>query len=194
MLSFLKKIQLNTLIFLIRNKIKVQKGNEINLGENTRIRKCNITIFGKNNRLVIEEKVNIKNVHIEIIGNDCFFIIGARSVIGENCYFSVKENNTELHIGADCMFSRKINILTSDGHDIYNKKGIRINPAKNIYIGDHVWVCDGVTLLKGAHVGSGSVVGMKSLVTKAMPENSIITGVPARVVQTEINWDEKLTF
>ncbi len=191
---YLGRINLKNIVFFFRNKLKIQNENKVKLGKNVRIRNCQITILGDNNRLVIENGVNLKKVNIEIIGNNCSLVIGANSIVGEGCYFSVKEDDIELCIGVDCMFSRNISLLTSDGHDIYNKEGERINPAKSIYIGDHVWLCDGVTVLKGTHIGSGSVVGIKSLVTKTMPENSIIAGVPAKVVQTGINWDEKLTF
>ena len=39
------------------------------------------------------------------------------------------------------MFSRNVKIMTSDGHDIFQKDQ-KINPSMNISIGNHVWLAD----------------------------------------------------
>jgi acetyltransferase-like isoleucine patch superfamily enzyme len=65
----------------------------------------------------------------------------------------------------------------------------RINPPQSIYIGYHTWICESVRVLKGAYIGHDSVVGMGSIVTnKKFEPNSLITGIPAKVVKTNINW------
>ena len=88
------------------------------------------------------------------------------------------------------MFSNSIIIRTSDDHPIYeigtNK---RINPAKSVIIGDHVWICPQVTIMKGAKVGKGSIIGSCSIVTKNIPDNSLAVGYPAKVVKTKIQWN-----
>jgi len=91
------------------------------------------------------------------------------------------------------MFSRNIKLMTSDGHDIYHDKR-RINPAKSIIIGSHVWLSDSVTVLKGCNIGDGSIIGINSLVTKSIGSNKIAVGTPAVEVKDNIQWDEDLTF
>ena len=91
------------------------------------------------------------------------------------------------------MFSRNSKIMTSDGHDILTN-GVRINGAKDIVIGNNVWITDNVTVLKGVTVGDGAVLAINSTVTKDVPSNSIVAGNPARVVKEEIEWKETLTF
>ena len=91
------------------------------------------------------------------------------------------------------MFSRNIKIMTSDGHDIIHDSK-RINQAKSITIGEHVWLADSVTILKGCSVGNGSVVGINSLVTRNIGSNKVAAGVPAVEIKDNINWDEELTF
>ncbi|MGZ5209183.1 MAG: acyltransferase, partial [Sulfuricurvum sp.] len=93
-----------------------------------------------------------------------------------------------LQIGNNCMLSRNINILTSDGHPIYQNEQ-RINLAQSILIGNRVWLSDDVTILKGVTIGEGSIVGIHSLVTKSVPVHSISVGVPAKVVKSEIDWE-----
>lgn len=181
------------LIAKLRNKIRVKPNNSIQIGKNTRIRHCDIYVNGNNNQLIIHDGANLKGVSIELNGNNCLLEIGANCVIGQNCFISCRERNTNLKIGNDCMLSRNIKIMTSDGHDILHD-GKRINSAKNIYIGSHVWLADNVTILKGVHIGNDSIVGINSTLTKSIETNVIAVGNPAKVIQNNINWEEKLTY
>ncbi|WP_407702786.1 acyltransferase [Thiorhodovibrio litoralis] len=53
-----------------------------------------------------------------------------------------------------------------------------------VQIEDNVWICSGARILSGVTVGSGSIIGAASVVTKDVPPNSIVMGVPGRVVAT----------
>ncbi|MDD1793603.1 acyltransferase [Enterovibrio makurazakiensis] len=184
---------LNRLLFTLRNKVKVKNGNTINVASATRIRQCHISIKGTGNKLMIDDGANLKGVHIEINGNNCSLTVGKHSVIGEGCYLSARENGTTLTIGENCMFSRNVKVMTSDGHDILCANE-RINPAKSITIGSHVWLADGAVVLKGNDIGDHSVVGINAVVTHDVPTNSIAAGNPAKIIKSDICWDEKLTY
>lgn len=131
-------------------------------------------------------RLRLKGVSIELNGNNCLLEIGANCVIGENYFISCRKRNTTLKIGNDCMFSRNIKIMTSDGHDILHD-GKRANLAPNIYIGSHVWLADNVTVLKGVSIGSGSIVGINSTVTHSISDNSAVAGNPARAITDSID-------
>ncbi|RXJ73498.1 hexapeptide transferase [Veronia nyctiphanis] len=181
------------LSFKLRNRVRIDSGNTVHFGNNNRIRKCIVDIHGAGNTLIFKDGANLRGVHLELIGNNCTLTIGKNCVIGEECYFSCREKGTNLTIGDNCMFSRNVKLMTSDGHDV-SQNGIRINPAENIEIGSRVWLADNVTVLKGCCIASGSIVGINSIVTKNIPSNSVAVGCPAKVVKSEISWDEKLTF
>ncbi|EGR0545279.1 acyltransferase [Vibrio cholerae] len=181
------------LIAKLRNKIRVKPNNKIQIGKNTRIRYCDIYVNGNNNQLIIHDGANLKGVSIELNGNNCLLEIGENCVIGENCFLSCRESDTTLIIGSECMFSRNVKLMTSDGHNIL-RDGKRINLAKSIYIGTHVWLADNVTILKGVHIGNDSIVGINSTLTKSIETNAIAVGNPAKVIQNNINWEEKLTY
>ncbi|MBD3842261.1 MAG: acyltransferase, partial [Campylobacterales bacterium] len=107
-------------------------------------------------------------------------------VIGHGSYLSAKEGR-KLVIGANCMFSRNVKIMTSDGHSIF-KSEVVVNHAKDILIGSHVWLADNVTIMKGVTIGEGSVVGINSTLTKSIPSKSIAVGNPAKVIKGDIEW------
>ena len=67
--------------------------------------------------------------------------------------------------------------------------------AKPIYIADKVWIGANVVVLPGVSIGFGAVVGAGSVVTKDVPENTVVVGNPARVVKENINteWAETRT-
>ena len=47
-----------------------------------------------------------------------------------------------------------------------------------VRLGDNVWVGDHATVLKGVTIGDNSVVAARSVVTKSVPENVVVAGIP----------------
>lgn len=177
----------------VRNKVRINKGNSIRFIGKAHIRKCDISIRGHNNQLIIGNNVNIKGSTIEIDGESCTIYINADCVIGERCYISCRERNINITIGHSCMFSRNVKIMTSDGHDILSGSE-RINPAKNIHIGNNVWLADDVIILKGVIIDDNAIVGIRSLVTKNISQKTVSAGNPAKVVKENITWRKTLTY
>ncbi|OCL97537.1 Galactoside O-acetyltransferase [Aliarcobacter thereius] len=176
-----------SLMIKFRNKIRIQKDNNIIFGKNIKMSKCKVIIKGKNNLLKIEDNNILRNVTFEIIGNNCSISIANNCLIGHNSYLSAKEENTHIIIKEFCGLSRNIKIMTSDGHAIFSDGKI-INPAKNITIEKNVWLADNVTILKGVTIGENSVVGINSTVTKSIQNNSISAGNPAKIIKENISW------
>ncbi|MCX6076321.1 MAG: acyltransferase [Campylobacterales bacterium] len=174
----------------VRNKIKVDKTSNISIGKNFKMTGCKVVMKGDNNSLIFGDDIRLRNLLIEVIGENCSITVGSGSTIGEGSYISAREQNISLIIGERCGFSRNVKIMTSDGHPIY-KDGVRINEAKSITIEDDVWVADNVIILKGVTIGSGSVVGINSTVVKNIPKESVAVGNPAKVVKENITWQDK---
>jgi maltose O-acetyltransferase len=53
----------------------------------------------------------------------------------------------------------------------------------DIIIGDDVWIGMDCTILGGVSIGNGSVVAAGSVVTKSIPDNVLVGGVPAKVIK-----------
>lgn len=87
------------------------------------------------------------------------------------------------------MFSNGIDIRNSDEHSVTDLDGKRINPAEDIVIGNHVWLCAYSKILKGAVIPDNCVIANSSLVKSKFTEsNAIYAGIPAKLVKKDITW------
>ena len=105
-------------------------------------------------------------------------IIGENVFFNHNCSITCAESIT---IGNNCMFANNLVIVDHDhviGHEGVKESLI----SKPIVIEDRVWCGANVTITKGVHIGTGAVIGAGAVVTKDVPENSIVTGVPAKII------------
>ena len=64
----------------------------------------------------------------------------------------------------------------------------RLNPSDSITIQPRVWLCRGVTVLKGCTIGPDTVVGGYSIVTDSLPAGVLAVGSPAKVIRQGITW------
>lgn len=87
-----------------------------------------------------------------------------------------------LVVGDDCMFAYDIVVRNSDAHPIYAMAdGRQVNePRAGVCLEPHVWVGEGVKILKDVTIGAGSIVALGSIVTRDVPRASVARGVPAR--------------
>jgi serine O-acetyltransferase len=51
-------------------------------------------------------------------------------------------------------------------------------------VGDNVWISSGAKLIGDIHVGDNVIIGLNAVVRSSVPPNSVVAGVPARVIRT----------
>ena len=69
------------------------------------------------------------------------------------------------------------------------KTGRPCNQGKEIVIGNHVWLGEGVKILKNCHVTDNVIIGIGSVVTKDLTTGyAMYAGNPAVCKKTDINW------
>lgn len=64
----------------------------------------------------------------------------------------------------------------------------KLTTDKSVVIGDNVWIGDNVVILPGVTIGSGCVIGANAVVTDNVASNSVVVGIPAKVIR---EYDEK---
>lgn len=179
-------------VFAQHTRIKNNgKDNHLIIGEGCRIYDSQIQFFGDNNTVKIEDDCVLKNVDIWISD-------GGIVEIGHNTHFTGKIHiacieGKKVHIGERCLFSNQIILRTGDSHSILDIEGERINFAKDIWIGDHVWAGQQVIVLKGAYIADESIIGTRALVTgKKFNEGVVLAGAPAKVIKENVSWDHRI--
>lgn len=121
-------------------------------------------------------------------GNGNEICIGKNTTSENHCQIAACEG-TSVTIGDECMLSHDIYIRTTDSHPICDGSDERINPAKDVVIGSHVWLGMQALVLKGASIPDGCVVGARSVVSRGVFEkNSVVAGFPARQLKCGIVW------
>ena len=86
-------------------------------------------------------------------------------------------------IGDLVMIGPNVNIITS-GHALSPSQRRTYIEAKPIVIEKNVWIATGATIIGGVTVGENSVVAAGAVVTKDVPPNSLVAGVPAKVIRS----------
>lgn len=102
--------------------------------------------------------------------------------INENVQITVGDT---VEIGKGCTIGRDVVIRSYDGHTI-ESNGYKI--SEPIIIGNHVWIGQGATILKGVKIGDGAIIASGAIVTKDIPANCIAAGIPAKIIKENIKW------
>lgn len=171
-----------------------------------------VTFRGSNNNVTVHETAHVTKLNIDFNSNNGTFSLGgnphrrgfsggvrigedATVIIGHNVsstagvIISAVEGAT-VKIGGDVMFASQNQVRSDDGHPIFDVvSGLRVNPARNVTVGNHVWLGYGAMVLAGVEIGDGSVIGAGSIVTRTIPNNVVAAGVPASVIRTNIAWE-----
>jgi hypothetical protein len=121
---------------------------------------------------------------------------GAAVILNKNAVLQVGDvyvnSDTKLicsesiRIGDGTRISWDVEIRDSDFHKMI-RDDFRV--SKPIDIGSHVWIGSRATILKGVRIGAGAIVATGAVVTRDVPENCLVAGVPARIVRKNVKWD-----
>lgn len=178
-----------SLAYLWKVKFNIQgRNNKIIFGRGVRIKNTVINVYGDDNTLILEDYARVHNSTFVLHQNNCKIQIGKFSS-AERALFAAVEHESKISIGEDCMISTDVEIRTSDSHKIYSLEGVRINPKKDVFIGNHVWIGAHANVLKGVTIQDGSIVGFGSILTKNVPARCVVAGDPAVVVKKDVIWE-----
>ncbi len=171
------------------------KGSRVFIGWDTR-GDITIQVRGSNSFIYIGHKCRLFELEIRSFQDNDFIAIGNHvTTTSQNKWISgsgVKERNTALIVGDDCMFAHGVVIRNSDAHPVFNIKDDHhpVNfPKEIVHVEPHVWLGEKATVLKDVTIGACSIIGLGSIVTKDIPRFSIAKGSPAEaVVNPDLYW------
>ncbi len=93
----------------------------------------------------------------------------------------------KIEIGNNVAISEFVTIRDSDNHHI---EGIGNHQmTQPIKIGNKVWIGMHATILKGVTIGDGAIVAAGAIVSKDVPPNTLVAGIPAKVIKENVNWE-----
>ncbi len=98
--------------------------------------------------------------------------------IGEFCHIRA---GGKLEIGNRVLIASHT-VITTQGHPLELPRW-GITKEDSVIIGDDVWIGAGAVILPGVRIGNGAVVAAGAVVTRDIPDNYVVAGVPAKEVQ-----------
>jgi len=103
-------------------------------------------------------------------------VIGQDTIIGDHCFL---DGRAPLKIGSHTAIASQVLIYNSE-HNVHNPYFTAIEEP--VEIGDYVFIGARAIILPGVKIGNGAVVAAGAVVTKDVPEKTIVGGVPAREI------------
>ena len=105
--------------------------------------------------------------------------IGKNVFINSGCHF---QDQGGITIGDGTLIGHNV-VLATINHDLDPKKE-RKNHYAPIKIGKNVWIGSNATVLPGVTIGNWAVVAAGAVVTKDVPDMTVVGGVPAKIIKT----------
>lgn len=96
---------------------------------------------------------------------------------------------SEIIVGSSSMIASHTYITDGDWHGIYDR--VSMGKTAPVVLGDNVWIGDSVIICKGVTIGNNSIVGAGAVVVNSVPPDVIAAGNPARVVK-RLDPEEKI--
>ena len=182
--------------------LELQRSNKIFIGKNTLTPNFEIEIRreDKNNLFLSIGNNSIVSGRFIFENESGNISIGDNTFVGGGSFISINK----ISIGNDVLISWGCTFMDNNAHslkwserknDVKEwKKGLeenRVGYYKNwnnvksspIIVEDKAWIGFEVVILKGVRIGEGAIIGSRSVVTKDVPDWTIVAGNPAQIVR-----------
>lgn len=113
-------------------------------------------------------------------------LIGDNVSFNPDCHIACVE---KIEIGNNVLFASRV-FVTDHFHGDTSMYSLKVPPHLRelrtkgpVVIKDNVWLGEGVAIMPGVTIGVNVIVGANSVVTKDVPDNAVVAGVPAKVIK-----------
>jgi len=172
----------NALISMAKNTSIILNG-ELHIGtESIKNSRRETTIrMDENSTLEIDKIFSI------YYGGDIILFKNAKLTLGSGFFNSnIKIRCTKcITIGRDVAISHDVTIMDSDAHEIVADGYEKTLP---VIIGNHVWIGTRATILKGVTIGDGAIIAAGAVISKDVPPNCVVAGVPGKIIKKNMDW------
>lgn len=105
--------------------------------------------------------------------------IGRNVFINACCHF---QDHGGVTLGDGCLIGHNV-VFATLNHDLNPHRRAFMMPAP-IVLGKNVWIGSNSTILQGVTIGDGAVVAAGAVVTKDVPANAVVGGIPAKYLRS----------
>jgi acetyltransferase-like isoleucine patch superfamily enzyme len=147
------------------------------------------------NSLITDDGQLIRDVFSRLIGkkvDDSFFLIppfytdfGENIIIGRNVFVNHACSFMDrggIVLEDDVLIGPKVNLITTN-HPVSPEER-RATISRPVLIKKKAWIGAGATILAGVTIGENAIVAAGAVVTRDVPDNTIVGGVPAKVIKS----------
>jgi acetyltransferase-like isoleucine patch superfamily enzyme len=108
--------------------------------------------------------------------------IGAKTVMGQECTISAFQH---VKIGRECVIADRVMFIDFDHGVVEVERPIRLQGIykRDVNVGNNVWIGYGACILRGVTVGDNAIIGTNAVVTKDVPANAVVAGLPAKIIR-----------
>jgi acetyltransferase-like isoleucine patch superfamily enzyme len=108
--------------------------------------------------------------------------IGAKTVLGQECTISAYQH---VSIGRECVIADRVMLIDFDHGVVEVDRPIRLQGIykRDVRVGNNVWIGYGACILRGVTIGDNAIIGTSAVVTRDVPANAVVAGIPGRVVR-----------
>jgi acetyltransferase-like isoleucine patch superfamily enzyme len=108
--------------------------------------------------------------------------IGAKTVMGQECTISAYKH---VKIGRECVIADRVMFIDFDHGVVEVERPIRLQGIykRDVNVGNNVWIGYGACILRGVTIGDNAIIGTNSVVTKDVPANAVVAGLPAKIIR-----------
>lgn len=177
----------------MRNKAYIEANSDMHLHMHDMAQRARRITADMNNTYRTPEE--IRTMFSELIGkpvDDGFGLFppfyadyGQNITVGKNVFINSGccfQDQGGIEIGDNVLIGQQVVIATLN-HDLIPSKRANMLPAP-VKIGNGVWIGAHATILAGVTIGDGAVVAAGAVVTKDVPANTVVGGVPAKILKT----------